>query len=503
MTASAFSNYPSNGLIRRVASSDCGQLKPPSPSRRAWKVTNDFLEGPRNASDIFRVPSWNNAEKQSRNESSLRFSEGGERQPVVVPQDRLDHAVFRRAADSISMHSPIGTRMEQSAMENSSIPSIRPSLSCPTTLFESPLFRNHNILASPDGRMDGIRSGENSPGEADDFELNCNNVSGIEYDEEPSFQIDENANLPMRNLNDQFELFVDSTEDMGNIEFEAAESSVKLSTQRNVSKVDFDDSEHKSESKRSDHSTKPSPTSVLEIESKTSPAITTTRLENGVEVASIEMPSFHLHESLKGEMCQGLIDRVSFYSIVRNINKEALDAAMSDPRGHEFNDGSVHGRKGTISNGGNAVVAEDGKVHVHPNPDAESRSVLVAACLAECSSEHSDMFQKPPPLGAALLDEEWWLLGAIAARPPEEVAANQAAELPHTFAEAMGEKDDSSDRNAASSSRTQLWKPGRSWWEAKSGKNPWVEPVVHNNRWRYVSVILLNLYDILNVFTHN
>lgn len=35
-----------------------------------------------------------------------------------------------------------------------------------------------------------------------------------------------------------------------------------------------------------------------------------------------------------------------------------------------------------------------------------------------------------------------------------------------------------------SQSRTQLWKPSRSWWEAKSGKNPWIEPNSHNKRWR-------------------
>lgn len=80
---------------------------------------------------------------------------------------------------------------------------------------------------------------------------------------------------------------------------------------------------------------------------------------------------------------------------------------------------------------------------------------------------------------ATLLDEEWFLLSAIASREQWEVEANGEALLP-TFAEAMGETKEES----AAGSRTQLWKPGRSWWEAKSGKNPWVEPVVHNNRWR-------------------
>lgn len=86
-------------------------------------------------------------------------------------------------------------------------------------------------------------------------------------------------------------------------------------------------------------------------------------------------------------------------------------------------------------------------------------------------------------------------MSAVASRSQDEVAANRNSELLPTFFEAMGEKDANVAGDASASgssqgpgqgSRTQLWKPGRSWWEAKSGKNPWVEPVVHNNRWRYL-----------------
>mmetsp|Transcript_19117 Transcript_19117/g.38783 ORF Transcript_19117/g.38783 Transcript_19117/m.38783 type:complete len:1041 (-) Transcript_19117:115-3237(-) len=503
------------GLIRRAVSSDCGYMKSSSPSRRSW-TTNDIGEGPRlNASDIFRVSADNNSKdinnsagKQSRNESSMRYANRDERQPIVDnrgPQDRLDDATFRSIADRGRMHSPIGTRSESQnigGIDKGSVP-IRYSLSCPTNGFESPLFQNCNIISSPGERMEGIRSGENSPGETDD--LDKLNVSGIEYSEEPSFQIDDDVDFPMRNLNDRFELLLHDDENTAQIsDASLSEQNQKSSKTGNNSRErndNIDGYENESATapvppglSKQNNQTKPSPTSVYSFKSKSeSPTkITTTELDNRVKVASVQMPSFHLHESLRGELSQGLIDRVSFYSIVRDINNEAIDAAISDPKGRVYNDGSVHGRKGAAANGGNAVVAEDGKVHVHPNPEEESKSVLVVAtCMCESCSEkgesNSPEMLQPPPLGAALLDEEWWLLGAIAMRSPDEVAINRSTKLLPTFSEAMGEKDDSVEgRNPAASSRTQLWKPGRSWWEAKSGKNPWVEPVVHNNRWRYL-----------------
>ncbi len=279
---------------------------------------------------------------------------------------------------------------------------------------------------------------------------------------------------------------------------------------------------------------KPSPTSVSVFDGETtsgtlssdpasrSSASTTLQLENGLTVACISMPHFHLHESLRGTLSQGLVDRVSFYSVVRDINKEALDAAMIDPRGGVYNDGTVHGNetcgsssasgaddnpvKLTLIDGRNQVIAEDGKIHVHPNPKEERSSVLVMACLLEetnpnepnhaddlpasiCPTSGNPSTTSSPSLGAALLDEEWWLMSAVASRTPDEVLINRSTKLLPTFHEAIGEKDSVVPETAAGgTSRTQLWKPGRSWWEAKSGKNPWVEPVVHNNRWRYVFV---------------
>jgi hypothetical protein len=92
--------------------------------------------------------------------------------------------------------------------------------------------------------------------------------------------------------------------------------------------------------------------------------------------------------------------------------------------------------------------------------------------------------------GGALIDEEHWVLSAMKSRTMEEILARSKYVLPTTFAQAMGEQDDSNTAassnplSALSSSRTQLWKPSRSWWEAKSGKNPWIEPQSHNKRWR-------------------
>ena len=367
---------------------------------------------------------------------------------------------------------------------------------------------------------------------------------------------------PMRKLSDAFEMLVVNGDQQlhhatNSQQLQQLSGSIPQSRSNDVSKSGVGESS----------AIKPSPTSVSGFESEpsvtnscsnttatisaaasnnnASAAVSTHQLENGLTVASISMQHFHLHSSLRGTLCQGLIDRVSFYSVLRDINKEALDAAMTDPKGVVYNDGTVHeknskkkgkkkkksqqqqpgkqGQQGGQNSDENSdsvvgdssegkqhvVVAKDDKVHLHPNPKEEVNSVLVMACVSEdhnpnepmsadgaassmSSSQHGvTTIGKPPSLGAALLDEEWWLMSAIASRTPEEVAMNQSTKLLPTFFEAMGEKDGTGSvaestgaYSTGASSRTQLWKPGRSWWEAKSGKNPWVEPVVHNNRWR-------------------
>jgi hypothetical protein len=113
----------------------------------------------------------------------------------------------------------------------------------------------------------------------------------------------------------------------------------------------------------------------------------------------------------------------------------------------------------------------------------------------------------------------------VEARPEAEKALGTAAPCPATFSFAIGEREDGAPpprqpgpgqpgpghpqghpqgqphpmphghgmaqtanplAELGGSMRTQLWKPSRSWWEAKSGKNPWIEPASHNRRWRYL-----------------
>jgi len=314
--------------------------------------------------------------------------------------------------------------------------------------------------------------------------LNAVDVSVIQYcddDDDVSPSEDDSGEKinrvavvnPMRNLSDTFELLVASEDDISKKQ-QRPEQSVRdtLASSSSTCDVTFEDKSAATTS-TSSTSTKPSPTSVLgfdTVDSLSPPAAKkgdALQLENGITVLQMSLPRCHLHEDLCGEMHQGLIDRVSFYCIVRDINKEATDAAMTDPKGHLYNDEAVS----------NNVNAKDGKVHAHPIQARESNNILVLACM-----ENSEETWKPS-MGLTLLDEEWWLLSAMASRSPEEVALNHASALPSTFSEALGEKD-SSTSDSMSTSKTQLWKPGRSWWEAKSGKNPWVEPAVHNNRWR-------------------
>ena len=133
------------------------------------------------------------------------------------------------------------------------------------------------------------------------------------------------------------------------------------------------------------------------------------------------------------------------------------------------------------------VVTEDGRVHFHRDPAEECRSVLVQACLTD--DVDREYAVAPAPMCTALLDEERWLVvSVISGRTEEEEAsACRAAGLPPTFYKATREKvagGAAGAEGARTLHRTQLWKPERSWWEAKRGKNPYLEPVAHNNRWR-------------------
>lgn len=179
---------------------------------------------------------------------------------------------------------------------------------------------------------------------------------------------------------------------------------------------------------------------------------------------------FPLHSLLALNLSQPCINRLAFYGIIHDINKEASDMSK-----------------------------EDGLM-IDPNLFAVDNAV-------------------------ALIDEEEWLLTAISSRTEEETQRTLRDQLSQSctqssgaayrlggsdnFAYACGEKDSKeppaitmATTNTAttneygdnpnpvvamnSSSRTQLWKPSRSWWEARSSKNPWIDPQNHVKRWRYL-----------------
>ena len=156
-------------------------------------------------------------------------------------------------------------------------------------------------------------------------------------------------------------------------------------------------------------------------------------------------PYLDLHPDLRRDLSQALVNRVSFYAIIHDINKEATAMACND------------------------VLQQQAL------PENEDRSPLVVAALGGDAA-----LVQHEAAATALIDEEEWLLSTIAARQDDNRRA-----CPDTFLQAMGEKEyENPVASLAGNTRTQLWKPSRSWWEAKSGKNPWIEPASHNKRWR-------------------
>lgn len=168
--------------------------------------------------------------------------------------------------------------------------------------------------------------------------------------------------------------------------------------------------------------------------------------------ASTGLPPFELHKDLKRDLSDALVDRVLFYAIIHDINKEASTMASHDDSGYNRNPEDLQEAYDPL------VMAVNG----HPEEPLQPRSSLIQA---------------------AVIDEERWLLETIDSRGMDESRAIKAC--PPTFLQAMGERDYENPLTSLSNgSRTQLWKPSRSWWEAKSGKNPWIEPTSHNKRWR-------------------
>jgi hypothetical protein len=176
----------------------------------------------------------------------------------------------------------------------------------------------------------------------------------------------------------------------------------------------------------------------------------------------LTLPNFDLHESLRLNLQQSVIDRCSFYSVVNGVNKAVQEMAAED---------------------------QDGAIEDAQDED----SALVRAVNGPSKKVTSR--REGPQVELAVLDEERFLLAVINNRTEEEM---EIRACPSTFAEAIGEIEPGissestlscqSDNplSVLAASRTQLWKPSRSWWEAKSGKNPWIEPKNHNKRWRYL-----------------
>lgn len=177
----------------------------------------------------------------------------------------------------------------------------------------------------------------------------------------------------------------------------------------------------------------------------------------------IDIPDFQLYLTLKLSLPQPVINRCSLYSAVYGVNKEVHD-----------------------------MVEEDQNCNIEETQDDDSPLVQAINGPAKDKVEHSD--EKG---NVAILDEEQFLLAAIRSRTANEMSIRSC---PTSFAEAMGEVDPNNYNelvhgangqtpnplSVLAPSRTQLWKPSRSWWEAKSGKNPWIEPKSHNKRWRYL-----------------
>lgn len=187
-----------------------------------------------------------------------------------------------------------------------------------------------------------------------------------------------------------------------------------------------------------------SPTSVIPPE---------TQQKQLEEEKTIPPYHFDIHESLRRGLSQALVDRVSFYGIIHDINKEASSMAMHDPKQPSPKD-NVEDRE-------------------------ESGCALVKAAIVGTPTNETNDSED---VATALIDEEAWLLEIVGNRDPEE---RTSTVCPPTFSQAMGEREYENPVQALSgASRTQLWKPSRSWWEAKSGKNPWIEPSSHNKRWR-------------------
>jgi hypothetical protein len=176
------------------------------------------------------------------------------------------------------------------------------------------------------------------------------------------------------------------------------------------------------------------------------------------------VPTIALVEDLQRDLTDACVLRVSLYSIVHDINKEAAALATLDP---------------LLAAAGSSLLPDI----ACPLLQAFSNQSRGVGPLPAASAAFADNEQHH-----AVIDEEKWLLAEVqkhhAAAETSSFDHHPDSSCPATFRQAMGEKE--YDLPPHLVGRTQLWKPSRSWWEAKSGKNPWIQPSLHNQRWWYL-----------------
>ena len=268
-----------------------------------------------------------------------------------------------------------------------------------------------------------------------------------DYDE--SFRAvasDQPSQIPRRNLTEAFEeLYIKPSSSM----VSNSESETPLTKQQKPSTVALDAKSQVAVASMI------SPTGVTDVNLSTgTTSVVTPISKDGIVGKLDDKLGFHLHPLLQRDLSDGLVQRVSFYAIIHDINKECTSMAANDESG--FNRAPDE-----------PLVDCDSLIHA---ARGSPRQEITGSTSAFVTS--------------ALIDEEQWLLDTIEARNSEK-SRTTVNECPPTFSQAIGERDYENPLTSLSSgSRTQLWKPSRSWWEAKSGKNPWIEPMCHNKRWR-------------------
>jgi hypothetical protein len=264
-------------------------------------------------------------------------------------------------------------------------------------------------------------------------------------DADSSFEsVPSQQSIPRRNLTEAFEeLYVEPSSD------EAATPATKETTEsKALSEVS---PTSVADLARDDHSSSRESQDAISDSHDVVPEGASAALSLDSDSSIDQLPHFQLHASLQRDLSQALLNRVSFYGIIHDINKEANSMATHDTSSF--------------------ALSCDQDLH-------EEFSPLVVAV----NGEPSQAMPNSSMIDAAVIDEEKWLLAAIESRGIDE--SRSVAACPPTFLQAMGEREYDNPLSSMESSRTQLWKPSRSWWEAKSGKNPWIEPTSHNKRWR-------------------